>query len=322
MKSPLSFISFWILTIFCNFSYGQSCRVDIIALEAKIKAEPDSVLFALGDAIALRPDCLGELIEAAVKATEHKAGAISEIVKLAVSEYPDKAALIAESAVIASPDNVDVIRNAFQAAKNGTYKPKYVKGKLPEKPSPIESFLSTYETSKPRNPNDVANEALKAIDDILVKIQNEKLAVVGNHEEKAKALVAMPVVAPAEEKVETFRVRDLDEKSASTANTIIDSTLQDNVDELLTVEEPAPVIKDPDPGPNIAKVIKQKNAELEAKRLRRVELIKLKRAAEFSSSLYTIPAPKIANQKPNLVEAQPIVLRSRSASPTLPALRE
>ena len=85
----LSFVIILLASGLSSLTFAQSCRVDVIALEAKIKGQPDSVLFALGDAIALRPDCLPDLIEAAVKATEEKPGAISEIVKLAVSEYPD-----------------------------------------------------------------------------------------------------------------------------------------------------------------------------------------------------------------------------------------
>lgn len=293
---------------------GQSCRVDIIALEAKIKSQPESVLFALGDAIALRPDCLADLIETAVKATEKKPGAVSEIVKLAVSEYPDKAALIAESAVIASPDNVDVIRKAFQAAKSGTYKPKYIKGKLPANPSPIERYLSNYKTSKPTDPNDAANEGLRAIDAILAKIKNKEIKVAGPEEAKKKALVALPVV-PVKPKVEveTFRMAEIDEQSITTIN---DPAHHDKVDEMLPVEQPTLVVQDPAAtGPNLVEVIKKKKLKQAAQKKK--EMAALMESTVFSSSVYQIPSPN----PDGLTSVSNTILRSQPLSPTRPVAR-
>ncbi len=118
---------------------AQSCRLEAIVMKARIQAEPEAALRTLGHYLALNPDCVGELVEAAIEATGGESEALTAIVKLAVLEYPDEVTTVAEAAVLAVPGEVERIRRAFgeaiEEARSRTVEPE----------TPIEKFLAHYE---------------------------------------------------------------------------------------------------------------------------------------------------------------------------------
>lgn len=298
-------------------------------LKAKVEADPGTVLYSLGDAIALYPQCISDLIEAAITAAKPDADTLEQIIRLAVTEYPSEAGAIAEAAMLAAPDEVDVIRQAFMPEKKAIVATPVD----PDKRSPIENFLNNLEpetasptiaeaevpqqievpdgsfevmTSKPHNPDDVAATAMQAIDEMLAKLKHKELEGCSDAD-KAR------ITKPSSREVEKFRLNIPDETIAIT--TINDPAHHDQKDEQL--EKPATeplIIKDPASDPDLTDLFEPKSSEKDQAALE-VQQSDDENLA-FTSSVYQIPLTGIAESH----DSQPAI-RSASVSPTMPRVR-
>ena len=154
---------YFLLTPALVLSFGslceaQSCKIETIAMQAKIKAAPGSVLKTLQQSLALRPGCVGELVEAAIVAADPDPSTLGQIVKLAVFEYPSKSGEIAEAAVMAAPDQVDLIRKTFVAAQEQAAEKKK---RQPE--TPLEKFLAAQKKNDQTFSEQIIDVALQEI---------------------------------------------------------------------------------------------------------------------------------------------------------------
>lgn len=314
-----------------HFASAQSCRVDVITLKARISAQPEDVLPKLRDAIVLNPACLGELVEAAIAASDPSPDTLGQIIQLAVSEYPDHAAMIAESAVLAAPDQIEVIRNAFVAPA------------VPEEPSmveageefggdavtPIERYLAArtvqenekavgseaivpvsgedrvayteVQTSRQSDPEDVATKAIRVIDEMLARLEGKEFG--------------MP--AERSESIEAFLVRQKDEEIAIT--TLNGSLNKDRDDESVKEGESGRVMfQDPDPSANSEPVNESEHAVEELKEVEVSVPDPMEGDAIVSSSVYPIPALEGDSE---LADSGPFMNRQQTISNTLPQQR-
>ncbi len=318
-----------------QLSLAQSCKDAVNTLRSKIEANPDSVLYALGDAMTLQPNCMSDFIETAIIAAKPSPDTLTQIIRLAVTQYPDEVGTIAEAAVLASPENVDVIRKAFQPQVKPIIATPVLEDEL--EPSPIENFIAKdapiqahpvpavpipvdldytslqqpistppleFKTSQ-YDPQDVAEKAMRTIDELLTKLK---------HPEAGKSETPI-AVEPTEnllgesQKIETFRLNLTDDKVAIT--TLDDAGHQDQNDEIVTAPSVDPiVIKD---SLSEKPMVSLLNPIVKEKKTPEVTPDKI----EFTSSVYHIPSSAdLLNGQHSVVA--PTVIRSVSASPTTP----
>lgn len=314
-----------------HFASAQTCRVDVITLKARISAQPGEVLPKLRDAIALNPVCLGELVEAAISASDPSPETLAQIIQLAVSEYPDHSAVIAESAILAAPDQIDVIRDAF------------VNSTEPEEPAmaetgvrfedeavtPIERYLATrtalenevesasgavvaeigeepvayteVRTSRRSDPEDTATRAIRVIDEMLARLEGREFG--------------MPAETPGSG--EAFLVREKDDEIAIT--TLDESLPRDRNDESVKEGESGRVtIQDRGSAPAKEAVPQPENA-VEALREAEASVPEPSEdGAMISSSVYPIP-PLDADSA--LADSRPFMNTQPTISNTLPRQR-
>lgn len=108
-------------------SSDVECRPVVEQLRQNVQKAPNHVLTLLEDAvIANGGHCVGDLVQAAIVASNADAATVKKIVFVAITNAPKQAPLIAEAAVAASPKNADSVRAAFAEAfdeKNPRLKP-------------------------------------------------------------------------------------------------------------------------------------------------------------------------------------------------------
>ena len=313
------------------FASAQTCGVDVITLKARISAQPEEVLPKLRDAITLNPACLGELVEAAIAASEPSPETLGQIIQLAVSEYPDHSAVIAESAVLAAPDQIEVIRNAFVIPTEPEEPVMAVTGVglEDETVTPIERYLAArtalenesatasgeevaetgeervayteVQTSRRSDPEDTATRAIRVIDEMLARLEGKEFG--------------MPAEGP--ETVEAFLVRQKDEEIAIT--TLNESLTRDRNDESVKEGESGRVtIQDPG-SPGAMKPVDDSDHAIEALKEAEVPVPDpAAGAAGVSSSVYPIP-PLDADGA--LADSGPFMNTQSTISNTLPRQR-
>ncbi|MDF1815430.1 MAG: hypothetical protein P1V20_24730 [Verrucomicrobiales bacterium] len=312
---------------FTSFSTAQSCKLEAIGLQVRIETDPGTVLYALGDAIALYPHCMAEFIETAITTAQPDDATLTEIIKLAVSEYPLEAGTIAEAAVLAAPEKVDVIRTAFLPPE----KPIIATPVLdePEMNSPIESFLSNYqpETTSPiahteaqpmeqiavpenPQPEDVALAALKAIDELIAKLK------INSGQDGCNDHSCDSNVPSLHNNVESFTLNIPDNSIVLT--TINDSDYLDRTDENIAEPSAAPLTFEDPVNPEVS-LVEYLEKEIKTKVESAQVKTKNQPAVNFTSSVYPIPSPDAPRK-----ESRPITqpqIKSATVSPTLPRIR-
>ena len=291
----------FIFFLACAALSAQTCKVDVIDLTAKISVDPSSVHVLLGDAMLLNPDCLGELFEAAVVAAKPDDDTLTQLIKMAVSQYPEESVKIAEAAVMASSDQVDVIRAAFSVPRKVIVATPV---EIPKDVTPIEKFLLAFRTTRPFNPEDLADNVLFAIDQLLVKMNRK--------EERG--------LTYSGEIVEILSPKPVEEIKLSLADTSVNITTlgkvhRDRTEELLPVLEEPLIIRDPveeSPERSLSRTIEKasRKAVLTPSLAKPREII--------TSSVYHIPS---SNKDEGAAKKSGIanpVFRAQPVSPTMP----
>jgi hypothetical protein len=309
-----------------HFSLAQSCKVEVNNLKSKIEADPNSVLYSLGDAITLQPNCISDLIETAIIAAKPNPDILTQIIRLAVSQYPDEAATIAEAAVLASPEEVEVIRLAFQpqlkpiiatpVLENGVSLAEQKATATPAVPKQIEipANLSSEAHPQPANQSiefktsqydsqNVAEKAMQAIDEMLAKLKQRE----AKNSKSPQAALSTKVLFGESNQIETFRLNLTDDRVAIT--TLDDATHHDQIDELMTAPALDPVkIKD-----SVKPVVNSPNQKVQEK----TDHQPAPALIEFSSSVYPIPSSNdLLTEEP--LKVAPTVIRGVPMSPTSP----
>ncbi len=298
---------------------NSSCRVEAITLKSKIMADPSSALIVLGDALTVNPNCVSYLMEATIQATKPNEEQLRQILKVAVDKCPKEADVIAQSAVRGMPGEVEMIRRVFKNLASG----ETPKVKERANPTPIEKFLLKYQTSRPHDHTDVADEALLAIDRMLAdldKASNEK-----KNADLVQVETSLSQRAPlSEEEFTNFQMPKIEEFRMSTSDmdlgttTLNDPAHHDLQNELVTdLTESAPVIEDPVAKVNVASYLDRMKQQREAATREQEAMEDPKRYGprDINSSVYHIPT---AN---GIVNVPAPVLRSRSVSPTSPVTK-
>lgn len=96
---------------------GVNCRPVVEQLRQNVQKAPNHVLTLLEDAVVANGGhCVGDLVQAAIVASNADPATVKKIVFVAITNAPKQAPEIAEAAVAASPKSADSVRAAFAEA--------------------------------------------------------------------------------------------------------------------------------------------------------------------------------------------------------------
>ncbi|MEO0414278.1 MAG: hypothetical protein AAF226_04905 [Verrucomicrobiota bacterium] len=150
------------------------CGTDIIKMQTAFETKPEALLQDFEDFIMFNPDCIGDILQTAITVSEAKGEKLTSLIHVALIEYPREVSKIAESALIAAPDQADTIKKAFQTRAVAMKKEEAAKPKNAKK-TPIERFLASHK-QKAMTPDDMVAIAMAKIDEMLgAKQQDEEI---------------------------------------------------------------------------------------------------------------------------------------------------